>query len=141
MTTSKQLLTKFGPPEEENNMCVLVVPDSLGLHHVPRKIYCNRDIREPLLKAFTAVSAMGWQHLIKTYDGCFCIRRKTAGSSPSLHSWGYAIDLNAAWNRYGHAPTMDLWIVKCFEDAGFEWGGRWKGSLDGMHFEYKINVL
>jgi hypothetical protein len=138
MTTSKQLFQRFGPPDEENNMSSLVIPGNLGLHHVPGRIYCNKDMQPALLTAFKSIAALGLQDLIKTYDGCFCIRRKTGGSSPSLHSWGYAIDINAAWNRFGQSPTMDSRIVESFEDAGFEWGGRWKGSIDGMHFEYKL---
>jgi hypothetical protein len=52
----------------------------------------------------------------------------------SLHSWGLAIDINAATNRFGGKPTMSAELVKCFTDAGFDWGGVWSNP-DGMHFQ------
>jgi hypothetical protein len=138
MTTARELFLRFGPPEEENNMGVLVIPASLYLHHVPRRIYCNKDIHKPLLEALTAIAKSGQQDAIKTWDGCFNIRKKVASSSRSLHSWGYAVDINAAWNRYGAKPTMPGVVVNCFKIAGFEWGGDWKpGCCDGMHFELR----
>ncbi len=52
----------------------------------------------------------------------------------SLHSWGIAIDVNAAWNGLNKEPVLSAGFVKCFTDAGFEWGGTWKRK-DGMHFQ------
>jgi hypothetical protein len=46
-----------------------------------------------------------------------------------------AIDVNAAWNGFGKPPTMSSEFVKCFTDAHFDWGGRWSGTPDGMHFQ------
>jgi len=54
----------------------------------------------------------------------------------SIHCWGVAIDTNAAWNQLRMKPTMSELFVKCFTDAGFDWGGEWK-RLDGMHFQLK----
>ena len=117
-------------------MAVLEIPDSLGLLHVPRHIYCNQAIHTPLLTAFTALAAAGMQSAIKTWNGAFNIRRKTGSSSMSVHSWGYAVDINAAWNRYSTKGTMSPAVVRCFQEAGFEWGGNWK-TPDPMHFEYR----
>jgi hypothetical protein len=137
MTTARELFLRFGAPEEENNMSVLVIPDAFGLHHVPRRIYCNKDIQAPLVKAFITLVGAGQQDLIRTWDGCFNIRRKRGGSSSSLHSWGYAVDINAAWNRFGIAGSMPGAVVDAFKNAGFDWGGEWKGGCcDPMHFEY-----
>jgi hypothetical protein len=136
MVTSKQLFAKYGSPEHERNMIVLAIPIGLNLDHIPHKIYCNADIAPHLLSAFQRISDLQLGHLIITWDGCFNIRRKTASSSQSLHSWGYAVDINAAWNRFGHPSTQDPRLVKCFKDAGFDWGGDWKaGSCDAMHFQ------
>ena len=52
----------------------------------------------------------------------------------SLHSWGIAIDLNAFENGLNMAPKLSPGFVKCFTDAGFEWGGNWQRK-DGMHFQ------
>ena len=54
----------------------------------------------------------------------------------SLHSWGVAIDVNAAWNGFGKKPTLSKEFVKCFTDAGFDWGGLW-AKPDSMHFQLK----
>ena len=52
----------------------------------------------------------------------------------SLHSWGIAIDVNAAWNGLDKTPVLSAGFVKCFTDAGFDWGGRWTRK-DGMDFQ------
>ena len=33
-------------------------------------------------------------------------------------------------------PTLSAGFVKCFKDAGFDWGGDWS-IRDGMHFQLK----
>ena len=67
---------------------------------------------------------------------CFNIRQKRGSKATSLHSWGVAIDVNAAWNGFGKKPTLSAGFVKCFTDAGFDWGGTWS-KPDGMHFQLK----
>jgi len=137
MISALQLYSRYGAPENESNMMILVVPVALGLAHVPRKIYCNKAIGKPLLQAFTNVAMAGLQDKIRTWDGCFNIRKKRGAVSQSLHSWGYAVDINAAWNAFGKTPTMDPRIVQCFKEAGFDWGGIWR-KPDGMHFQYSV---
>ena len=134
MVTSQQALKKYGPPETERFMVLWDVPASLEHGAIPKRIYCNKDMINPLSKAFQNVIERGLVDQIKTWDGCFNIRRKRAATSASLHSWGIAIDINAAWNGFGKKPTMSAELVKCFTDAGFEWGGVWK-TPDGMHFQ------
>lgn len=134
MVTSKDCLAKYGQPETEKYMTVWDVPQELELGHIPKKIYCNRDLVVPLSVAFTNVIRRGLVAEIKTWEGCFNIRRKRGSTSTSLHSWGIAIDINAAWNRFGAKPTMSPQLVACFTDAGFDWGGTWKNP-DGMHFQ------
>lgn len=136
MLTSKDCLAKYGPPENESGMVVFDVPTYLELGVVPKKIYCNRDMVEPLQHALSNIVSRGFIHLLKTWDGCFNIRSKRGASSPSLHSWGVAVDINAAWNRFGQPPTMSSDLVRCFTDAGFDWGGTWN-KPDGMHFQLK----
>jgi len=88
----------------------------------------------PLAQAFKNLISTGHVNELKTWDGCFQIRNIRGRTSPSLHSWGVAVDVNAAWNALGKKPTMSPGFVKCFTDAGFNWGGVWKRP-DGMHFE------
>lgn len=115
-------------------MVVFDVPRECQAPAIPRRIYCNRDLVKPLTKALALVVNRGLAAKIRTWDGCFNIRAKRGGTSPSLHSWGLAIDINASWNRMGQPSTQDPRLVACFKEAGFDWGGDWK-RLDSMHFE------
>jgi hypothetical protein len=87
-----------------------------------------------LEKAFKNIIDRGLVNELKTWDGCFNIRKKRGATSASLHSWGIAIDINAAWNGFGKPPTMSKELVSCFKDVGFDWGGDWTRP-DGMHFQ------
>ena len=136
MITSKDCFAKYGDPSanERKFMIVWDVPTALEHGSIPKRIYCNKDLIPLLEKAFKNVNDRGISIQIKTWDGCFNIRRKRGAASMSLHSWGLAIDINAAWNGFGKKPTMSPELVKCFTDAGLDWGGVWKRA-DGMHFQ------
>jgi len=134
MVTSAQCLKKYGEPEKENNMVVWDVPTELEIGFIPKKIYCNKDLIQPLSKAFKALIDTGAVSELKTWDGCFNIRKKRGLNSLSLHSFGIAIDVNAFENGLNQTPKLSLQFVKCFTDNGFTWGGGWK-RIDGMHFE------
>lgn len=134
MITSKQALTRYGDPEKERFMELWDVPTELEIGVVPKRVYCNRDLVKPLEKAFRNLIARGCIGDLMTWDGCFNIRKKRGAVSMSLHSWGLAVDLNAGWNRFGNRPTLSPAFVKCFTDAGFDWGGTWS-KPDGMHFQ------
>jgi hypothetical protein len=115
-------------------MVVWDVPGYLEIGVIPKKIYCNRDMMAPLTQAFTNLISTNHVTELKTYDGCFNIRKKRGLTSMSLHSWGIAIDFNAFENGLNQTPKLSPGFVKCFTDAGFEWGGTWKRK-DGMHFQ------
>ena len=149
MVISAQALRKYGSPVDDKatpvnentlfetrHMVLWDVPDDINraIPAIPNRIYCNRDIQRPLETAFRNIIARGLQSQVKTWDGCFNIRNKRGLNSMSLHSWGIAIDINAAWNGLNRTPTMSPELVKCFTDAGFDWGGDWK-RRDGMHFQ------
>lgn len=136
MITSAQCQSKYGSPETEKFMVLWDVPAELEIGTLPNRVYCNRDMVAPLTQAFKNIIERGLVDEVKTWDGCFNIRNKRQGVSRSLHSWGIAIDINASWNGYGKQPTMSKELVACFEDAGFDWGGRWR-KPDGMHFQLR----
>lgn len=128
-------MRQFGPPEKESGMTLWDVPTALEIGVIPKRIYCNRLMIDPLTRAFGNLIESGCVDELKTWDGCFNIRpQRGTQNTPSRHSWGLAVDVNAAWNRMGHPPTLSRAFVKCFTDAGFLWGGSWK-KPDGMHFE------
>lgn len=136
MVTSKMALDKYGPPELERGMVLYDVPADIeaAIPTAPKRVYCNRDLVKPLEQAFRNLIARGLGDQLRTWDGCFNIRKKKGGASTSLHAWGLAIDVNAAWNGWNKKPTMSPEFVKAFTDAGFTWGGNWR-TPDGMHFQ------
>jgi hypothetical protein len=137
MVSSAQCLAKYGEPSNGNRcMTLWDVPTALEVGVIPKRIYCNKDMVEPLGKAFKNLIDTGCVSELKTYDGCFNIRKKRGLGSMSLHSWGIAIDLNAFENQLYQEPKLSPAFVKCFTDAGFDWGGYWTRK-DGMHFQLK----
>lgn len=134
MVTSDDCLKKYGDPSLEHSMILWDVPTILELGVIPKKLYCNNDIVVPLTRAFGNIIEHNLIDQLKTWDGCFNIRTQRGAKITSLHSWGVAVDINASWNQFGKPPTMSKELVRCFTDAGFDWGGKWK-KPDGMHFQ------
>ena len=72
------------------------------------------------------------------FSGAYNYRLKRGGRSLSMHGYGAAIDFDAPDNQMGDSTPAfhsDSIIVKAFEKEGWTWGGRWKSSVDGMHFQ------
>ena len=136
MITSAQALKKYGDPTKESSMTLWDVPKELEIGVLPKRLYCNKDMILPLTKAFKNLISTGCVKELKTWDGCFNIRKKRGLGSMSLHSWGIAIDVNAAWNGLNKEPQLSKEFVNCFTLAGFDWGGTWTRK-DGMHFQLK----
>ena len=134
MVTSQQCLKKYGDPEKESNMTLWDIPTELEVGIIPKRLYCNKDLVSPLSKALKALIDTGYVNELKTFDGCFNIRKKRGLNSMSLHSWGIAIDVNAFENGLNKEPKLSAGFVKCFTDNGFDWGGTWERK-DGMHFQ------
>jgi hypothetical protein len=135
MITPDQCHEKFGIPETESSMILWDVPPALEIGVLPNRLYCNKLMIQPLSRAFGNLIERGHFHELKTFDGCFQIRKQRGTrSTPSIHSWGLAIDVNATWNGLGKKPTLSAGFVSCFTDAGFDWGGTWRRT-DGMHFQ------
>jgi hypothetical protein len=145
MLTSSICIEKFGEPTvkmEYKFMKVWDIPDDINkeIPALPNRVYCHNKIIIPLEKAFRNIIERKLQKEVRTWDGCFNIRNKRGLKSWSIHAWGLAIDINAAWNGLGKVPTMSKELVKCFTDAGFDWGGVWKRK-DGMHFQLSIKLI
>lgn len=135
MVTSAQCTAKYGPASESNpHLVIWDVPAHLEIGVIPKRIYCNKDLIGPLTAAFTALISTGKVSELKTWDGCFNIRKKRGLTTMSLHSWGIAVDMNAFENGLNQTPKFSAAFVKCFTDNGFDWGGTWTRK-DGMHFQ------
>jgi hypothetical protein len=144
MVTSAQCLKKYEDPTLEKGMVVWDVPTSLEIGVIPKKIYCNKDLVLPLQQAFKNLIDTGCVAELKTWDGCFNIRKKRGLSSMSLHSWGLAIDVNSSDNQLGKSydqlvkegkKPFSEGFLQCFRDAGFDCGGDWKRRPDRMHMQ------
>jgi len=150
MVTSAQCLKKYGDPNllatQSKHFIVWQVPvdiltafshvrfSAVGTIGFPKKIFVNKDFQPILEKSLRKVIERGLVKELKTWDGCFNIRKMRGLTSMSLHSWGIAVDLNAFENGLNVEPKLSAGFVKCFTDAGFDWGGVWKRK-DGMHFQ------
>lgn len=151
MLTSLDFYKKYGHPIDLKNIAMWDVPTELEIGVIPKRIYCNKDLVQPLTQAFTNLIEMERVKELLTWDGCYNYRpirgyegkykaAMNAGNIElamkylSTHSWGCAVDVNAAWNGLGKEPQLSEDFVWCFERAGFDWGGRWKRK-DGMHFQ------
>ena len=110
----------------------------------------NVDLKDPLYSALSELE----NDDIKTWDGLFNIRPirgkervveilismgkfLEALKYMSAHSWGMAIDINAATNKMYTKGDMNPRIVETFLKYGFEWGGNFS-RLDPMHFQLII---
>ncbi len=84
--------------------------------------------------------------------GGFNWRTISGTSRLSAHSYGIAVDVNAAFGQYwkwtgaqeGNVRAYDNRIppeiVETFERYGFIWGGKWH-HFDGMHFEFRPELI
>jgi hypothetical protein len=145
---------KYGDPMSpafKRKLVVWDVPAELEIGFIPKKIFCHPDLIAPLSQAFKNLISTGVVKELKTWDGCYNTRPirgyekkyqtlvnagkiEESAKYISVHSWGLAIDVNAAENGLGKTPKLSKKFVKCFTDAGFVWGGNFE-RLDGMHFQ------
>lgn len=126
--------------DEGKWMAVMKIPDffatwiNTATGKPTTKIYCNKDMVDPLGQVLNNIRDRGLLRELKTFDGCFSIRDvRGIPGQPSCHSYGLAIDINAKENALGKDPVISQELVKCFTDVGFAWGGNFKRK-DGMHF-------
>ena len=143
LLSSSECLKVLGNPNtnESKYMVLFDVPSHLEYGLIPRRIYCNKFMIFPLLVVFQNLIQRGYVGELTEWNGCFNIRGKKSNTSVfSLHAWGLAIDVNAKTNAYGAKPALSEGFVKCFTDAGFDWGGVW-AKPDGMHFQLKRELV
>ena len=89
----------------------------------------------PLLQdAFLELEKLGLYTEIKTFDGCHELASLPGSPVLSVHSWGAALDLNAADNPHGSLGTWSSEFIKVMEKNGIHCGQNWTGNKDPMHF-------
>lgn len=155
--TTQQRIKRFGNPVtnqlafERQHMVVWNVPADIrqAIPALPARIYCNKVIVAPLETALRRCIAEGVHDEIRTYDGCFVVRKQRGSNAISTHSFGLAVDFNAAWNPLVRGVTPATrpalrkakvqWSEKfldCWRQTGWNCGADWNTVLDGMHFQW-----
>ena len=155
MLTTKSLIDKFGNPFDDSEtfikewMIIWDIPQAINdaIPALPNKLYTNKLMPELLETAFNGLISKGLHKEIKTFDGCFNIRRMRGSNNYSRHSWGMAIDMNAFENPFKKVPPGERadyrkkyvkWteqFLQVWRDSGFSCGADWNTVMDGMHFE------
>lgn len=69
-------------------------------------------------------------------DWSYANRAIRGRNSPSNHSWGLAVDINAQDFPLGSSKRLPQWLVDLWKAHGFDYGGDWSGRKDPMHFEF-----
>lgn len=103
-------------------------------------IACHVAVAARMARVFQKLKAENALGLIKTYDGCFNIRKVRGGNRPSLHAWGLAIDLNAGQFPLGSAQRQNAVLVRAWTAEGFFSGSKFHRP-DPMHFQYSANAM
>ncbi|WP_159467956.1 M15 family metallopeptidase [Dyadobacter sp. 3J3] len=144
MKTQKELIAKLGNPYtalktfEKKWMEYWDIPDDINkeIPALPNKVYMNYLIIQPFEDTMRELIATGLHKEIKTWDGCFNVRTKRGQSGISVHSWGIAVDLNAAWNTFHGKVSWSNEFLDVWRRNGWICGADWsKASVDGMHFQ------
>ena len=143
----------------------MVVMDAAA-KHVLRILESLRKMRFPIFKARPMNEYDGDDNasMRANNSSAFNDRNLSGGSTPSLHAYGLAIDVNPVQNpflafsdatvkieppagadylnrmseRPGKAPRRGMAeaVVRLFADEGFLiWGGYWDGPIDYQHFQ------
>jgi len=134
MLTASYVQTILGDPHTERYMRLMSIPTSFPINSViPRRIYCYPELAKRFAASLDALADADLLHEIKTYDGCFNIRKQRHSLvRQSLHSWGLAVDLNASYSS--KKTCFSPGFVRIFKEHGFDWGGDWS-IPDRMHFQ------
>lgn len=160
MKTTQQLISLFGNPVanqgafERTWMELWDLPTDItkAIPVLPKRMYTHKAIKDPLIRTLRLTIARGFHGEIKTFDGCFVVRKMRGSTAISRHSWGLALDLNAHLNPLHRLPQTRTaaeykaararyvrWsepFLQCWRDTGWTVGADWQYSLDGMHFQW-----
>ena len=140
---------RFGKQGERNLVSIKpAYPHKLAwdLSEVARTIRCHKEVADSLSRVFSRVLEEYGQERISElgldiFSGCYNKRKKRGGSSPSMHSWGIALDFFDSKNRLNWhqdralfaRPEYDKWW-EIWEDEGWVSLGRVR-DFDWMHVQ------
>lgn len=138
MTAQDILVTRYGDPRnadfQPRFMMIWDVGDDFNWFP-QKKIFIHKDFQIRMMDAFGALETAKLHLEIKTFDGCFNIRPVRGSENVlSIHSWGCAMDLNAANNPLASAGKWSEPFINTMESAGIFCGQHFHGRKDPMHF-------
>jgi hypothetical protein len=102
------------------------------------KFTVAKDAAEAFTGLLTDLEGRGYK-IDQGQSGGYNPRNIAGTDTPSLHSFGHAIDINSQWNQRGAHTDSDLPsdIGDIAKQHGLTWGGGWSGDTrDPMHFEF-----
>ena len=131
------LYSHYGDPRsngfEAQHIVPVALPFASGQIHT---VTCHKLIKPVLIKVWQRLKESGALQQLKSYDGCFVVRDIRGNSNPSVHSWGLAIDINAAQFGLGSDARQNHDVTVAFEAEGFFYGGDFYRRKDPMHYQY-----
>lgn len=130
----------YGDPWDNSRIVTIPAPKWLRLYDgstVVRTIQCHEKVAASLIRALQAAYEAA-PSVASRYFGCHVDRKMRGGSSPSLHAYGAAIDLDASANgNKTHWPTratMPFAVMEAFAREGWTPAGAF-WNRDAMHFQ------
>lgn len=111
------------------------------------RFICHKLVKDPLQRIFAAtLEHYGPDRIRKLnldiFSGCKVVRRITGGSGWSMHSWGIAVDMDAANNEFkdtwasGHmdGPDYEAFVGFWYAEGAINLGR--ERNYDPMHFQF-----
>jgi hypothetical protein len=150
-----QCLRLFGNPSTpgwaSEHLVPMATPFQMHMDDIPiHSIKVNKVAAASLSRVLTSIwNACGHVEAnvgkcgCDVYSGCWAVRPIRGGHTPSMHSYGLAIDINAPANGLAQPEKRTLFkpdslVVKAFKAENWVWGGDWKGRRDAMHFQAAV---
>jgi D-alanyl-D-alanine carboxypeptidase-like protein len=135
--SSRGKVVRFPPHEIRSQGGKLVFEEDVSFGGGVRK-----EIRELVSLLLQVSERRGYINLnpISCWGfACRAIKRSdgTFTTTPSNHSWGLAVDINATDNVFGGSShTIERPMAELWNEYGFRWGGDYTTTKDWMHFEF-----
>lgn len=130
------LFNRYGTPYHPDFVEDLTTVSTHTINGKPLQFRHHVALLKPLHDVFLCLGARNLLQAVYSFDGCFNIRNIAGSNQRSLHSWGLAIDINAADNARGTKGLMSDKVIAVFETFGFFWGGHFYRIPDPMHFQF-----
>ena len=132
-----EVIKTFGPTTE--------VPKHLVTFDLPypllyqgsavHKATCHKLVVDNFVQAFKAIQDAQLEALVLRYGGLYANRVIRGGTTPSMHAFGIAIDLEPEKYPLGSDARFPDAVIAVFHRFGFFYGGDFEGRKDPMHFE------